>query len=242
MFQSLFKYLNLCDFSYPKGFACWLGNIASILFVVVYVPQFRLNFKRKSVEGFSLPSVILKYLGNAFLFVNSTFHGSAIPILLYGGLSLIIQFGFLIQFYQYKNDLLALFFTAIPIIPYFINIAFPSLVTLTDSIKPITQILSLGAQVVKCVKLKTTFGISIFGQHMNVLGAFLGFIMCIVIGPMPLSTWLIYINSLLQGISFYVLALMYHEMRFCDSTETKETPPDELSLIPNKPLFLETTI
>ena len=244
MFDLFLKSFSLCDFSYPKGFACWLGNIASILFVSVYVPQFRLNYKRKSVEGFSLSSVVLKYSGNAFLFVNSIFQKAAIPILLYGGLSLVIQFGFLIQFYQYKSDILALLYTTIPMIPYFINIAVPSLVPITDSIKPITQVLSLVAQVVKCIKLKTTVGVSIFGQHLNVIGAFLGFIMCILIGPMPLSTWLIYINSLIQGTTLYVLAMCYHEMRCYDSPDNKiyieSNEPDVISLLPNRPLFLES--
>ena len=206
-----------CGLDYPYGVACWLGNLASLCFFTVYVPQFVLNYRRKSVKGFALSAIAWKLTGSSFLCVNSLFNGAAFPVFLYGLLNSMQHYGFIFQFWIYSGEAKCLFLLLIPVIPLVTCVFFPSLITYTDLVKPICQITSHLPQLSQCVQLKSTLGVSMFGQHLNFLGCVLGLIMCHLSGREPLMTWLLYYNSGFQALSLYFLAIWYHEMRFCDS-------------------------
>lgn len=210
-----------CGFDYPQGFACWLGNAASLCFFSVYIPQLILNFKKKSVEGFSIYSVMFKIIGSSFLWITSYYNGSGLPVFLYGFLNTLQHFLFIIQFWLYSGDVTCLYLTLIPLIPLILTKVFPSSLAYTDIVKPLSQILSQIPLLYKCIKKQTTLGISLFGQHLNLVGAAFGMYMCYILEIESTRTWLIYFNSGFQAISIYIVAIWFHEMRFFDA------PPKE---------------
>ena len=210
-----------CGFDYPYGIACWLGNMASVLFFIVYVPQFFLNYRRKSVEGFSMSSVTIKLAGASFLCINSLFNGAGFPVFLYGLLNSLQHIIFLFQFFIYNGSKKALTCLLIPFIPLLLVLFLPGTIYYTDLIKPICQIASHIPQVVECIKLHTTKGFSLFGQHLNFIGAILGILMCFMINEQNIKTKLLYYNSLFQALSIYALAIYYNEWRFIDKKSNK---------------------
>ncbi|OHT17164.1 PQ loop repeat family protein [Tritrichomonas foetus] len=212
-----------CGFDYPSGIACWLGNIASLCFFIVYVPQFMLNYNRKSVKGFNLPSTALKLVGSSFLFINSLYNNSSFPVFLYGFLNTMQHAAFLFQFWIYDNRPDALLLLFIILIPVIICQLFPFLIPYTDLIKPICQIVSHIPQLMHCIRIHTTSGISMLGQHLNLIGCVLGCLMCFLIDEQSIKTWLIYFNSGFQSFSMYLVAFWYHEMRIFDSPQRRQS-------------------
>jgi uncharacterized protein with PQ loop repeat len=206
-----------CGFDYPFGVACWLGNIASFAFFIVYVPNFILNFRRKSCKGFSLQSTAIKLLGSSFLFVNSIFNESPFPVFLYGFLNTGQHIAFLIQFWLYGGSTFPLSLSLLPLFPFLICIQVPNLVPLTDLVKPVCQIASHIPQLRQCLKLRSTAGVSLLGQHLNFAGCVFGCGMCALLNEQSVKTWLIYINSGVQAVTLYAVAVWYREMRLCDS-------------------------
>lgn len=208
-----------CGFDYPHGLACWLGNVASMCFFVVYVPQFILNFKRKSCNGFSLDSTIIKLVGSSFLCFNSLFNGSGLPVFLYGSLNTAQHLLFLFQFSYYSSHKKSILISPIVLIPLVLAKLFPKSIKYTDLIKPICQILSHIPQLQQCIKFHTTLGCSLVGQHLNLIGGILGCFMCYLINEQSAKTWIIYFNSCFQALSMYLVAFWYHEMRLCDNSK-----------------------
>jgi uncharacterized protein with PQ loop repeat len=191
-----------CGFDYPFGIACWLGNIASFAFFVVYVPQFVLNFRRKSCKGFSLQSTAIKLIGSSFLCVNSLFNNSGFPVFLYGFLNTVQHIGFLVQFWIYGGSCFTMCLSLIPFIPLCICMAVPRLIPFTDLVKPFCQIASHIPQLRQCLKMRSTIGVSMFGQHLNFAGCVLGCWMCALLNEQSMKTWVIYVNSGLQAYPF----------------------------------------
>jgi hypothetical protein len=101
-----------------------------------------------------------------------------------------------------------------PIIPLLLAILYPASITYTNSIKPIGQIMSHIPQVVECLRLRTTLGISMSSQHLNFLGGACGLLMCFIIPPIYSTTYLIYFNSVFQAVSTYAIAAYYREPLF----------------------------
>ena len=60
-----------------------------------------------------------------------------------------------------------------------------------------------------CYQLRTTSGVSMTSQHLNMLGGMAGLFMCLILPPRALSTYLIYANSCAQALSLYVLWAIY---------------------------------
>jgi uncharacterized protein with PQ loop repeat len=194
-----------CGFDYPSGVACWLGNVASFAFFIVYVPQFVLNFRRKSCKGFSLHSTVIKLVGSSFLFVNSLFNDSAFPVFLYGFLNTFQHIAFLLQFWLYGGSLLPLWLCLIPFVPLLICMGEPRLIPFTDLVKPFCQIASHIPQLRQCLKLRSTSGVSMLGQHLNFIGCVLGCLMCVLMNEQSVKTWVIYVNSGLQAFVFVLI-------------------------------------
>lgn len=197
--------------------AYWLGNIASFSFFIVYVPQFILNFRRKSCRGFSLQSIAIKLFGSAFLFVNSIFNHSPFPVFLYGFLTTSQHIAFLFQFWLYGGSYFPLFLSLLPALPFLICTQTPSLLPLTDFVKPISQIGSHISQLWQCLKLRSTRGVSLFGQHLNFAGGLMGCAMCALLNEQSVKTWMLYVNSVMQAVTMYAVAVWYKEMRLWDS-------------------------
>lgn len=208
-----------CGFDFPRGCACWLGNFSSFCFFIVYIPQFILNFRRKSCSGFSLHSTIIKLIGSAFLCFNSLYNGAGLPVFLYGALNTAEHLLFLFQFSYYSSSKKAIFVSPVILIPFLLAKYYPESLPVTDYIKPITQIISHIPQLQQCIKLGTTLGCSLVGQHINMVGAFFGLMMCQLNNEKSTKMWLLYLNSIFQAVSLYILAILYNEMRFCDVTK-----------------------
>jgi hypothetical protein len=127
-----------------------------------------------------------------------------------------------------------------PIIPYWLGVNFPETLrafclilslcvefgfaALTNSIKPVAQVLSHFPQLWLCVNMKSISGVSMLTQHLNVLGGVSGLMSNVVfffyfgaqsysvtsvIRPKTYATYLIYLNSCFQAISLYAVGLLY---------------------------------
>eukprot|EP01114_Cavostelium_apophysatum_P015047 TRINITY_DN4027_c0_g1_i3.p1 TRINITY_DN4027_c0_g1~~TRINITY_DN4027_c0_g1_i3.p1 ORF type:complete len:247 (-),score=42.78 TRINITY_DN4027_c0_g1_i3:227-967(-) len=223
------------DFLVSSEFAKLLGFLSTICFTLQYLPQIFLNFSRKSVKGFSAIGIIIKHVGASFLFVNSLWSGEVLAVVLYGLFNVVQHSMFMFQFAYYphledgpnneevkivrtpsqekafkEKYLLWLMFPAVPAVLAAIA---PSTMKLTNSVKPITQVLSHLPQLRVCYELKTTNGVSLTSQHLNMIGGICGLYMCWIVPPVSWSTYIIYFNSILQAGSLYAMAFYYD--RFC---------------------------
>jgi uncharacterized protein with PQ loop repeat len=94
---------------------------------------------------------------------------------------------------------------------------------ITNSIKPIAQILSHLPQLYVTYEKKSTQGVSLLTQHFNLIGGLLGLYMCFMIPPVSISVYLIYLFSLFQAISLYAFAIHYDGIeRFYKEKKTDE--------------------
>jgi len=204
--------VNMVDWFNPE-IAHVLGILSSICFALQYLPQAYLNFKRKSVKGFSTIGIIIKLVGASFLLVNSFLNGEAAPVVFYGLINVIQHSIFILQFSIYPSDTSHgenyFHWLLFPLIPYVIGLYYPQTLAFTNMVKPITQILSHIPQLKVCTDLKTTSGVSMMSQHFNLVGGIFGLFMCIVIPPVSMLVYFIYGNSVLQAVSIYALALYY---------------------------------
>lgn len=81
-------------------------------------------------------------------------------------------------------------------------------------VKPISQLISHIPQLVECCKKKTTKGVSLSSQHLNLFCGIFGMYMCFFIPPKTFWTYVLYINSLFQAISIYVCAIIFDGHRY----------------------------
>jgi uncharacterized protein with PQ loop repeat len=214
------------------------GVFSSLCFLLQYVPQIVWNYSRKSVRGFSAVGIIMKLVGASFLLINALLTGENSAVVLYGLCNVVQHSIFMFQFSTYTHDdshksegdlkelpqqsekgsvkeafterkeqfLAWLFF---PILPIFMGFYFPETMYFTNSIKPFTQVISHLPQLKVCWQLKTTNGVSLTSQHLNFVGGIAGLYMCLVLPPVHSTTYLIYVNSILQALSLYALAVYY---------------------------------
>ncbi|EFA78566.1 transmembrane protein [Heterostelium album PN500] len=184
-----------------------LGVMSSVCFGLQYVPQMYLNYNRRSVQGFSLHSIVIKLIGAAFLLVNSSLTGDSV------------------------NRTLP--WIAFPVVPYLIGYLYPStmckyqgITDITNSVKPITQLLSHLPQMIVCINSKTTIGVSLPSQYLNFVGGVAGVIMCVGIPPKSTLTYFIYINSVWQAISIFIMYFYYDYRKLQLQQHTNKTKAD----------------
>lgn len=101
------------------------GYLATAFFTLQYIPQTILNFKRKSVSGFSTAGIIIKLVGASFLAVNAYITGETLPVVLYGVLNITQHTIFMIQFATYTNKQQFYFWIMFPVIPFILGIYLP---------------------------------------------------------------------------------------------------------------------
>ena len=119
------------------------------------------------------------------------------------------------QFAVYQQDYKFLIWLLFPFIPLILGVILPSTIPLTNLIKPGAQIFSHIPQLYLCWQLRTAQGVSLKTQHLNVIGGAAGMIMCILIPPKSFMTYFLYINSMFQAISLYVVAVLFDNYSFC---------------------------
>ena len=190
------------------------GLLASTAFTLQYLPQAIYNWKRKSVRGFSSDSIIFKHIGACFLFVNCVLIREKFPVTLYGFFNVLQHTIFLIQFTIYQQPMRLKFFLWICflVVPFMMGSLWPSTIMLTNTIKPLCQVISHIPQLKVCINQQTTTGLSLMTQHLNIFGGLAGLIMCILSPPASSLTYFLYINSILQAVSVYFLAIRYDGM------------------------------
>jgi len=193
-----------------------VGLLGSFCFTIQYLPQAWFNYSRKSVKGFSKSGIILKLLGAAFLSVNSYLLSEPLAVFVYGISNVTQHLVFMIQFSIYPSTgppsklyLLWLFY---PLFPAFLGLYYPSTMAFTSYAKPITQVLSHLPQLLECIRLSTTAGVSMASQHLNCFGGFAGLFMCFLIPTTSRAIVLMYCNSIFQAGSIYLLAIYYGEL------------------------------
>eukprot|EP01084_Bolivina_argentea_P249077 416816_1 len=202
----------------------FLGMTATFCFTLQYAPQAIQNFQRKSTKGFSSTGIIIKLVGAAFLMINAYLTGETTSVVLYGVFNVIQHSIFMYQFAIYKKDYKFLVWLLFPFIPYLLGLLSPSTIPLTNSIKPGAQIFSHIPQLYVCYQLKTASGVSLKTQHLNMIGGLAGMIMCIIIEPKSTMTYFLYINSMFQAISLYIVAIIYDNYTFCFPSPKSKLP------------------
>eukprot|EP01125_Pyxidicula_operculata_P010557 TRINITY_DN3470_c0_g1_i3.p1 TRINITY_DN3470_c0_g1~~TRINITY_DN3470_c0_g1_i3.p1 ORF type:complete len:241 (+),score=40.14 TRINITY_DN3470_c0_g1_i3:118-840(+) len=208
--------------------ALLMGYVAMISLTIQYFPQALLNFRRSSVYGFSIAGVIFKYIGACFLAVDSALLNEPSAVIVYGIFNISQHLIFIVQFYLYPSKSssmdprLYLAWFLFPLFPYILGAYLPATVPMTMYIKPISQIASLIPQVIECIRLETTLGVSILTQHLNTVGGLSGLYMCYILKPVT-STYVMYANCVIQALFIYSLAGYYGEL--ADRKETDLSPP-----------------
>jgi hypothetical protein len=198
-------------------YAIVLGDLSTLCFFLDSVPQFFFNLQRRSVHGFSLTSVLFEVVGSSFLWINSVYREAPLSVVLYGFVNTVQNFGFLVQFYVYAKRAKPLFFLACPIVPIVICEHFHSFMKYTDLVKPLTQLVSNIPQLVACMRVGTTTGLSFIGQHLHLAGSIVGFMTLILDQNFSGRTWLLYVSSFAQTYSIYALAAWFGELRISET-------------------------
>eukprot|EP00484_Ammonia_sp_Unknown_P018325 CAMPEP_0197036060 /NCGR_PEP_ID=MMETSP1384-20130603/13673_1 /TAXON_ID=29189 /ORGANISM="Ammonia sp." /LENGTH=243 /DNA_ID=CAMNT_0042466189 /DNA_START=115 /DNA_END=846 /DNA_ORIENTATION=- len=211
-----------------------LGMLATFCFTLQYAPQAIQNFQRKSTHGFSSTGIIIKLVGAAFLMVNAYLTGETTSVVLYGVFNVIQHSIFMWQFSIYQHDYKFLLWLLFPMIPYMLGNVMPSTIALTNSIKPGAQIFSHIPQLWVCYNLKTAQGVSLKTQHLNMIGGVAGLIMCFIIEPKSIMTYFLYINSMFQAISLYLVAIVYDNYSFCFTVPKSKAPRTSELLLSKK--------
>ena len=182
----------------PKPLAALVcGYLSTFCFFCQYIPQTILNFKRKSVSGFSTTGIIIKLAGASFLLMNSILVNEAFPTTLYGLCNVIQHSVFMLQFSWYTGETSFLYWIAFPAIPYLLGSYAPytigtiimwvnfssrltalifrvTIAAYTSLAKPLSQFFSHLPQLYVTYKKKSTEGVSLASQHLNFVGGILG--------------------------------------------------------------------
>lgn len=211
-------------FSTRDDFACLFGNLAAFIYFLCNFPQLYLNFKRRSTKGFSNTFVIMRVFSLSFLVANSAVEGLPFPIQLSGILLLFTSIVSTIQIAIYNRYLLFLFWLTLPFYIMFISYNWPHTIEYTKWINPIISLLSYIPLLYTCISAQTTFGISVFAQHLNFIGSVFGLLMCKISNFCGLVNWIFYLIGIIQASLVYCVAIYYGEMRIFDSSKeaTKE--------------------
>jgi len=217
-----------------ESIATLVGFIASLCFTVQYIPQAWKNYQRKSIHGFSTTGIIIKLIGASFLMSNSILTNENINVVCYGVFGVLQHSLFVLQFSIYPSEEKAgsapvksrdqfLWWLLFPLLPILLGVYEPQTLHITHTIKPLTQLISHIPQLRVCIQLKTTSGVSLPSQHLTFVGGLAGLYMCVVIPPVSDMTYLIYVNSILQALSVYMLTVYYDGWQTFVITKDKDT-------------------
>jgi uncharacterized protein with PQ loop repeat len=198
-------------------FAQMMGMLASLLFTLQYVPQLRLNWRRRSTKGLSGTAIVIKEAGASFLLANAWLGDESAAVVLYGLFNVLQHSVFLIQLSVYADraqaSLYYLPWLLFPLAPMLLGSLAPSTMALTSAIKPLTQLISHFPQLVECCRVRSTRGMSMLTQHLNAAGGFAGLYMCMAIEPNSPTIYFLYVNSIFQAFSIYTLCIFFDGAR-----------------------------
>ena len=214
------RHSNLCkvdrdsytdDKPHPRHyFGDFMGYIATVIFLLQPVPQIALNRSRGSVRGYSSLAVGIKMLGASFLMTNYIVLRERLPTRVYAVICVVQLLILLIQAALYERRRLYLYFCCTPVPCWWLATFYPSTMTYSTWLKPITQIVAHFPVLATCIRERSMKGISFLSIHCNALGGMCGLLMCTLVElKSPYTTTLIYFNSLLQALTLYALIPLY---------------------------------
>jgi len=204
-----------------------LGMLATACFTMQYIPQTLKNYQRKSCKGFSSVGIVIKLIGAAFLMVNSFLMDETWSVVLYGLFAVFQHSIFMLQFVVYGHASIYYLWILFPVIPFMMGSWCPGSVHWTTSVKPLAQILSHIPQLQECYKLKSTSGVSLQSQHLNIVGGISGLTRCFLIPPKSEWTYCLYLFAVFQALSLYSCAVYYDNYRFGFWTTKKKSSSEE---------------
>ncbi|OHS99149.1 PQ loop repeat family protein [Tritrichomonas foetus] len=206
-----------CGFSTIYDLSCWLGNLSALTYFLLNFPQLYMNFRRRSTRGFSSLFVLLRLFSISFHLANNTVLRAQFPVLLSGFLLLLTTILYVLQIAFYcENNRLFLLWLIMPFVIFYISFSFPHTIVFTQWIMPSVSLISYIPLVAACFQSGTTYGISVFSQHLNLLGSIFGILMCLV-GQMCSNSGLsFYLIGVSQALIVYTAAAYFGEMRFFD--------------------------
>jgi hypothetical protein len=184
---------------------------ATALFTSVYFPQIVLNRRRQSTRGFSTASMVVKLIGGAFLWTNAAMQGETAAVVAYGAFGFACYSVLLVQIALYsRRPAVAAWSPGLLALAVTLALWAPGTVALTNAIKPATQIMSHGFQLLEFHRVRTAAGMSLTSQHLNLIGGALGVVMCILRPPKSTMTLFLYTNSLVQAVTVYMAVVWLH--------------------------------
>jgi hypothetical protein len=158
--------------------------------------------------------------------VNAILTNEALPVTVYGAFNIFQHLIFMVQFVQYTSRKIFIMYLFLPLLPLVLGVTMPAsickskmtiqlmhIIDYTNIIKPICQILSHIPQLLETYNKKSTEGLSLTTQHLNMVGGIAGIYMYSIVPPVSFMTRLVYINSMFQAISLYVMAWYYDGWR-----------------------------
>lgn len=221
-----------CGFSTRDDLACWFGNLSAFIYFLCNFPQLYLNFKRRSTKGFSNTFVIMKIFGLSFLVANSAVEELPFPIQLAGILLLFTSVISTIQIAVYNRYYSFLLWLSLPFIVLIISYSCPNTIEYSKWINPAISLISYIPLLSTCISERTTYGISVFAQHLNFIGSIFGLLMCQISSFCGFVNWVFYFIGIVQASLVYFVALYFGEMRLFDSANNDAGPnADMLNLM-----------
>ena len=217
-----------CGFSTRDDLACWFGNCAAFIYFLCNFPQLYLNFKKRSTKGFSNTFVVMKVFALSFLVANSAVEDLPFPIQLSGFLLLFTSVISAIQISVYNHYFKFLLWLTLPFIITFISYTWPSTINYTKWINPIFSLVSYIPLLYTCISARTTYGISVFAQHLNFIGSLFGLLMCQISSFCGFVNWVFYSIGIVQASLVYSVAFYFGEMRLFDSSEDNDDENEAL--------------
>lgn len=225
-----------CKLNSYDGLACWIGNIGAILMFSGDIPQIIHNFRRKSLEGFSGLSVAISTFGSCFVFINSLLSLSAFSTKLAGGLLLIENIIFDIQFIYYDKNWLFFIPLGLCIPVILLSSLWPASIVVTRWFSPICSILNFIPYIVVLFEVKTTLGLSMISQHIAFISGALGMLMCSIVCAPNALEWFFYITDMIQSIIIYIIAMIFGEFRYFDTIKSSRENSEVEGMIRLEPI------
>ncbi|KAH7831823.1 putative PQ loop repeat family protein [Monocercomonoides exilis] len=208
--------------------AKYCGYTSTGLGVVQYLPQIYLNFKNKSTTGVSFSSMIIKFIGFSFQFVNGYLANDPTFIIAYAFFMLLESMILFYQFAMYRKDKKYAYFGlfAMPGVPYVLSILYPQAIPYFPIVKPLVQIFSHIPQLQLCIKQQSVKGISLTGQKLNFLNGLFG-LMSLSLSSKDdaTSSFISYFFSVLSAGSILLLAWLFKKNEEPIKSEKKPKKP-----------------
>ena len=209
--------LSLCTERSYLGLACWLGNIAGITGFIENIPQIILNFRRKSLKGFSALSVIIRIFSTTFTIMTRVLYKPHVSILFSACLVQFENFIVIVQFLIYEKQKWCWTGFIAPLPGILISLLWPASFLFTQYVPAICLVLNFIPFYITILRAHTTMGISMIGLTIGYIAAGLGILSCSIQCTCDTISWIFYLSDVIICDIIYVTAMAFGEFRVIDS-------------------------